>query len=78
MGWFCVRGKTVTWRGGFLEEAKFFIDFSVRRGREKCSGFRRKMNVKGGGGQECPLHQGGGGRLDFAQGRLCNCASKDL
>ena len=51
----------VTGGGGFLEEAKFFVDFSVHRGTEECSGFRRKINVKGGG-QECPLHQGRGGR----------------
>ncbi len=64
--------------GGFPEEAKFFIDFSVRRGTEKCSGFRRKLNVKGGG-QECPLHQGRGGRTQTAGPlrQALHCASKD-
>lgn len=49
----------------FFEEAKFFIDFSLRRGTEKCSGFRRKINVKGGG-QECRFHPGSGGRTQTA------------
>jgi len=65
----------VTWRGGFLEEAKFLLTSRYAEEPEKCSGFRRKINGKGGG-QEYGLHQGRGGWTQTAgPPRLCGAGS---